>query len=103
MRFNGFKGDGERGVIIRNNSIGYGTEWNDKVEYRQKSFGVRAQGKKRPVWSSNVVTLAQQTVIRLFWLRLIIPKGTNGEETGINNWYFGGSTWWERRKLARFA
>lgn len=20
---------------------------------------------------------------------------------GINNWYFGGSTWWERRKLAR--
>lgn len=23
------------------------------------------------------------------------------EETGINNWYFGGYTWWERRKLAR--
>lgn len=23
------------------------------------------------------------------------------EETGINNWYFGGSTWWERRILAR--
>ena len=23
------------------------------------------------------------------------------EETRINNWYFGGSTWWERRKLAR--
>lgn len=28
QRFNGFKGDGERGVIIRNNSIGYGTERN---------------------------------------------------------------------------
>lgn len=22
-------------------------------------------------------------------------------EMGINNWYYGGSTWWERRKLAR--
>lgn len=23
------------------------------------------------------------------------------EETEINNWYYGGFTWWERRKLAR--
>lgn len=43
-----------------------------------KVFWGSRPGEEAPSLSSNVVTLAQQTVIRLFWLRLIIPKGTNG-------------------------
>lgn len=43
-----------------------------------KVFRGSRPGEGAPGLSSNVVTLAQQTVTGLFWLRLIIPKGTNG-------------------------
>lgn len=43
-----------------------------------KVFRGSRPGEEAPSLSSNVVTLAQQTVTGLFWLRLIIPNGTNG-------------------------
>lgn len=43
-----------------------------------KVFRGSRPGEESPSLSSNAVTLARQTVTRLFWLRLIIPKGTNG-------------------------